>query len=903
MGNCNTPKSTKVIPDSIVSVSNFLDPLQSPKVVRNLSVGSFSMDRKESSGRLMSFKSNSERILQKSTSIKFEESKDVPTAKITEKSKTDQEKTYIKKCLSRHFLFNSLPPESLNLIIDKMKCYTLEPNSIVFAQGNPGNRFFIICSGRLEVVTDNLSSGNLVKGQSFGELSLMHNTPRPCTVTTSTFCKLWGLTREDFRHSTLSVNSKHYQEIKMFISSITMFDFLTPNQKEMLMDLLVPGEFKDGDKIVSEGEKGDLLFIIQKGIVRCSIKGKPVRDLGKGEFFGEQALLYGCTRTATVTAIQNVQTLSLHREHVVKVLGTQLQQVIYKNTQRFAIENSKGLKDLPVKHREQIINSMKISTYLAGAIVIQKGLPRGNKLYIIVKGSATYLGKLHKFSSCFGDNDLLKRAAGKYDDNLVCVDTTEIAEISREEIEGIVGGELRVVIEKNIILSILKQVQLFRSLPRQKFESLVKLLHIKEFQKNQFIFHQGEPGLNFFIIKEGEVDIIKDGNILRTLGQFDFFGERSILYKESRTASAKAKEKVATWVLTKDDFFHVIDSGMRSQLLKRIQLQDDTLTLDDMCPIKILGKGTFGTVLLTVSRKTNTPYAIKSVPRKSISMYKIQENLTLERKILLKVDHVFIVKLVKTLKDPQRIYFILEYIKGIGLFDTLRTLNILKNDDCRFYIGILILILEHLHERNIIYRDLKPENIMVDEEGYLKLIDFGTAKLIEGKTFTVLGTPHYMAPEVILGKGYSFPADIWSLGILSYEFASGKLPFGDEEKDPYKIYELILDCRYTYPPFMRNNPRIKIFIDQLLVVSPNCRGSAESLKDHKWLSGFDWDGLLSKKLHPPHFPLLESLVSEVSQSKIVNNEIQQVFDAEEGIASPLPSTAWSLEEEEWDKEF
>ena len=138
----------------------------------------------------------------------------------------------------------------------------------------------------------------------------------------------------------------------------------------------------------------------------------------------------------------------------------------------------------------------------------------------------------------------------------------------------------------------------------------------------------------------------------------------------------------------------------------------------------------------------------------------MQENLGLERKILLKVDHPFIVKLVKTLKESQRLYFVLEYVRGNGLFETLKILDLLKNEGYKFYVGSLLLILEHLHERNIVYRNLKPENIMIDEEGYLKLIDFGTAKIVDGKSFTMVGTPHYMAPEVILGKGYSFPADI-----------------------------------------------------------------------------------------------------------------------------------------------
>ena len=103
-------------------------------------------------------------------------------------------------------------------------------------------------------------------------------------------------------------------------------------------------------------------------------------------------------------------------------------------------------------------------------------------------------------------------------------------------------------------------------------------------------------------------------------------------------------------------------------------------------------------------------------------------------------------KLVKTFKDANRLYFLMEYVDGMDLFDVMRVLKILREADARFYISCLVTILEYLHARNIIYRDLKPENVMVDDEGYPKLIDFGTARILKGRTYTFVGTPHYMAP-------------------------------------------------------------------------------------------------------------------------------------------------------------
>jgi cGMP-dependent protein kinase len=116
------------------------------------------------------------------------------------------------------------------------------------------------------------------------------------------------------------------------------------------------------------------------------------------------------------------------------------------------------------------------------------------------------------------------------------------------------------------------------------------------------------------------------------------------------------------------------------------------------------------------------------------------------------------------MKDNNNIYFLVEYIKGMELFDVIREIGLLNTFDSQFFIASIILCMEYLHGNHIIYRDIKPENIMVDHQGYMKLIDMGTAKFLKGaknvRTFTIIGTPHYMAPEIITGKGFIFWGNI-----------------------------------------------------------------------------------------------------------------------------------------------
>lgn len=496
---------------------------------------------------------------------------------------------------------------------------------------------------------------------------------------------------------------------------------------------------------------------------------------------------------------------------------------------------------------------------------------------MVLRGSLTSGNRSKKIElfECIGDEDHVHTARFKYDTEYLAVGDTDVAEITWTDLEECIGGPLANVSTQNEVLGILRRVQLLRALPMQKLEALASVIRTKHYENKQAIFKQNDEGDAFYIVKEGQVDIFKDTVNIRTITRGDFFGERSIILNEKRTASVIANGNVACWVLEKPVFLGLIDEGIRIQLLKRIDLQDDSVGLHDLCPIKVLGKGMFGNVYLAINKKTQTNYAIKTVPRTKIFAYDIHENLILERKILLQIDHPLIYKLVKTFKDNERIYYLIEFVRGRDLFDVLRILNILTDDYSKFYAACIFLMLEHLHERNIIYRDLKPENVMVDEEGYPKMIDFGTAKVVNGRTYTVVGTPHYMAPEVIMGKGYGLSADYWCVGIMIYEFMCGGVPFGEDEEDPVRIYEKVLERRLVYPSFALLSLKAGPIIEQLLNKNPAMRGSVETIKNHSWFSGVNWDALLGKQLAAPHIPKLESLAQEIERGLKANREITE----------------------------
>jgi cGMP-dependent protein kinase len=288
---------------------------------------------------------------------------------------------------------------------------------------------------------------------------------------------------------------------------------------------------------------------------------------------------------------------------------------------------------------------------------------------------------------------------------------------------------------------------------------------------------------------------------------------------------------------------------------------------------------------------------LKSIDRCKIDNKKIQQSLILERKILMQLDHSFILKLVKTFKDTKRVYFLTEYVRGQDLFDVIRKIGLLSNEDSLFYTACLLLIFEHLHERDIVYRDLKPENVMIDEEGYPKLIDFGTAKIVQGRTFTMIGTPHYMAPEVILGKGYGISVDYWSIGIILYEFMCGGVPFGENECDNYNIYEKILQGKLFYPDYAEITENAKQMIEQFLSKNPAMRvgGGVENLKKHPWFQGLDWEAIWDRTAEAPHRPEILSFAHDIEKVLKVANDHRRTNSDRNGQEIESDPLSWDHE--------
>jgi len=277
----------------------------------------------------------------------------------------------------------------------------------------------------------------------------------------------------------------------------------------------------------------------------------------------------------------------------------------------------------------------------------------------------------------------------------------------------VLGGSLSTILSRGKILESINKVPIFQQLPQTKKNLLIQTLKKQKIENGKAIINQDEEGSRFYIVKKGKVDIFINKQYQRTLNKHEYFGERALFFKEPRSATAIANGSVTLYVLEKDNFQNILDENLKNYLVNHLYLQDNSIELKNLTVIKPLGNGSYGYVILVQLDKNNFKYALKAVSKKQIDYEKMHKNFEMERKILLQVDHPFIVKLVKSLKDSKYIYFLMEYVQGQELFDVIREIGLLNKKQNVFYGSSIMLALDYLHSRKFIYRDIKPENIMV----------------------------------------------------------------------------------------------------------------------------------------------------------------------------------------------
>ena len=778
---------------------------------------------------------------------------------IQKHNRNNQDEELISNCLKKHFFMKDLDKEARKEIIREMSLVSVDENKYLFKQGGIGNYFYILKKGSIELISRN-ETKNIKIGESFGELALLHLANRSSSAKTLSESFLWVLERKNFRKIVDHITKMNYEENKNFIESIPILANIHHTQKIILCSFLYKENFNDGEFIVKKGDQAHCLYIVKEGEVDCSLNGKIVRTLRKGDNFGERSILIDSTRSLDCIAKGNCVCYSVSISTLKNMLGDNFRNSLYLNFIKSAFNKSNIFSSFNVSLLDKAFHLFKPINLKSNDIAFKENYLKSSKIVIVIDGHL--INNITKDivanrGTILFQYELFENSSDTTDFDIVPQPDCLLIEADTKQFLNLLGGSFKQLMDQTEIIKYLSHISIFKNLPQEKLEYIIQVISEEKFNDGDIIVNQGEEGDKFFVIKKGKVNIYINNKYIRTLNEKEYFGERALFFNEKRSATIIALDEVILYSISKEDFQKNIENNMKEHLMNRLYLQDNMIELKDLIFKLQLGTGNYGNVCLVRNKKNKFPYAIKAISRNQINQEQLHENLELERSILLKIDHPFIVKLVKSLKDEKNIYFLMEYIKGKELFDVIRDIGLLSKLQTQFYGASLMLSVDYLHERKIIFRDIKPENVIVNQSGYIKLIDFGTSKEIIDRTNTIIGTPHYMAPEVILGEGYSFQVDIWSIAICMYEFICGGVPFGESADEPMDVYLAIINDQMNFPNFCKDND-FKLLMKQMLTKNPISRLSKISqVKNHVWFNGFSWDDLIELKMNPPYLPLLK----------------------------------------------
>lgn len=289
-----------------------------------------------------------------------------------------------------------------------------------------------------------------------------------------------------------------------------------------------------------------------------------------------------------------------------------------------------------------------------------------------------------------------------------------------------------------------------------------------------------------------------------------------------------------------------------------VETKQSVLKIEDFDLLKVVGRGSFGKVMQVMKKDTGRIYALKVIRKAHIISRSEVAHTLAERSVLAQINNPFITPLKFSFQNPEKLYFVLAFVNGGELFHHLQREQRFDINRSRFYTAELLCALECLHGFKVIYRDLKPENILLDYTGHIALCDFGLCKLDmkdEDRTNTFCGTPEYLAPELLLGQGYTKAVDWWTLGVLLYEMLTGLPPFYDENTN--EMYRKILQDPLQFPGPEIVPAAAKDLLQRLLDRNPERRlganGAAE-IKAHHFFANIDWRKLLQRKYEPSFKP-------------------------------------------------
>ena len=810
---------------------------------------------------------------------------------------TEEEDLLLKQWIKRHFLFDKFDDSLIQRIIESLSLYQLEEDKFIFKEGETGNEFYIIKSGKLEIKTK-IPNIVLTQGDTFGELALLKRRCfRTYAALTKTQVEIFALTMENYtkilkESGVSSITKKSNQEKEKIMKEVTnhpLLKYLSDTQKDNLSLMATYHVIKDNTLLISSKQRSKkketqkplfpnpkaLIFPIEGEVIESfksssSSSTSPSSSIAvtKGNGAGFLYTIFKVHENSdySITMEKDMCTCILLSENaLIESMGTNYQFDIIFSFFCSKISKSEIIMQLtPIKDKNKtdtlyyynfLFQGFTMKIYNQNDVVFPQSSFENKKHIVLLNGellnskSQKTIGK----NNIYGDKMINSQELVNYD-IIAKTPNTVTLENSWKNTKEI----LKCFPENKHLFShyeSLTKVAMFQNLEEMEIFNMSMKVKKTKFKAKETIIKEGTMNEEFYFITKGRVKVkLPNQKTLRVYDTGNCFGEISLLYDSPSPYSIIAKENTVCYVLPKEHFIELLkDKKVNDFMKQKMLMEDNDITLSDLYYLSYLGRGRFGNVCLVHNQISF--YAAKAISKLAAEKQKSGvKNLLNEKKTMISVDHPFIVKIVKTLKKDNWCFFLQEFIIGKNFAEYLDTRTSKHNlYETKFYGACLFAIMHYLNKNKIIHRDIKPSNIMLEYHGYLKLIDFGTARKIKNYSQTVIGTPNFIAPEVLLGKGYSFPCDYWSIGVCLYYIYFSILPFGNKAIELIDIYKDIIENDPEYP--YDTPSEIKALINGLLKKKPSQRTKSFDMVQKQLLyKDFPWDDLLKFNVKPFYVP-------------------------------------------------
>ena len=814
--------------------------------------------------------------------VKLEEEKNIHY-EFSESNLSFQEENNLSKIFSNHYLFNRISKNSLTYLISELKEFEIDEKTSIFFKGDEGSCIFIIKKGKVEINNNNNQKFYLNEGNIFGELAILnYNIIRNYDAFSFTNLNFYSIDFNSFENISKEILKKNDFNCIIFNG----FDLETINNLHYLTNHIL---FKKNQII---NDLNYLFEIISGELILIDDKNNQIDNYTNGDYFHfkncfednqkeDYNNIFYYNNKYTLIAKEDTSCIIFPAIAFIEIFGTDFKKKIMFNFLKYSLSKEKIIDYAINNNYETIFPEFKFKEYKRGEYLYdikkERKKNRYKKICIILSGVAVKKTGTKKFNKNIfvnpGDIIGTEFFFGNSPLNIL-VNTNHLFTFEcyyETLLENIVINNSSL---KEIISNI-KKIYLFKDLIGFDLFKICKCLKKEYYNKNDKIIQKGKKVEKVYFIIKGKVKFIVDNHTYKEYYEGNSFGEIFLLNeKNAQSEIICSSEKLILYSLKKEDFYNLIANEKFNNLIKRkLCLEDIEIFPKNLYYISTLHNGkqskiylVHNKIFLYIIKAFYVDYQKKKNPNNILSKCIINEKKSSKR-----LDHPFINSYVKTLRNNNWCFFLSEYINGISMSEYIEMNKPFKNLNLiKFYSGLLFIILENLKYRGIIHRDIKPQNIFLKENGYLKLIDFSSSKRIKkNKTKSIVGTPFYIAPEILNGNTYSYSCDYWSVGILLYYLYFGIFPFGNSSKKIDSIYKEILNKNIDYyENECKDNLIIKNFLQLILERNEKKRlCSLNKIIECDFYKDFSFKLLLKEKMEPPFLPQ----VVKIDEKNLLHN--------------------------------